>query len=43
MPPAWVKNTFIKWFVRHFQVDMREAQIEEPTAYEHFNAFFTRA
>jgi len=39
----WVKNTFIKWFVRHFQVDMREAQIEEPTAYEHFNAFFTRA
>ena len=38
----WVKNTFIKWFVRHFQVDMREAQTEEPTAYEHFNAFFTR-
>lgn len=39
----WVKNTFIKWFVRHFKVDMHEAQIEEPTAYEHFNAFFTRA
>jgi len=39
----WVKNTFIKWFIRHFKVDMHEAQIEEPTAYEHFNAFFTRA
>src|SRR3546814_17120690 len=39
----WVKNTFIKWFVRHFQVDMREAPVEEHTAYEHFNAFFTRA
>jgi phosphatidylserine decarboxylase len=38
-----VKNTFINGFVRHFQVEMHEAQIEEPTAYEHFNAFFTRA
>jgi len=40
---AWFKNAFIGWFVRHFQVDMRQALIEEPTAYEHFNAFFTRA
>ncbi len=39
----WVKNTFIKAFVRHFQVDMHEARVEDPTAYEHFNAFFTRA
>ena len=28
----WVKNTFIKWFVKHFQVDMHEAQIVDPTA-----------
>lgn len=40
---GWVKNTFIKWFARHFQVDMRQALVEDPTAYEHFNAFFTRA
>ncbi|TLX55262.1 phosphatidylserine decarboxylase [Stutzerimonas nosocomialis] len=39
----WVKNTFIKLFIRHFNVDMREALIEEPTRFEHFNAFFTRA
>ncbi|GAB3378250.1 phosphatidylserine decarboxylase [Azotobacter armeniacus] len=40
---TWVKNTFIKAFARYFQVDMSEALVEEPTAYEHFNAFFTRA
>ncbi|ACO76990.1 phosphatidylserine decarboxylase [Azotobacter vinelandii CA] len=39
----WVKNSLIKAFARHFQVDMGQALIEEPTAYEHFNAFFTRA
>lgn len=39
----WLKNAFIKAFIRHFKVDMREAQIEEPTEFEHFNAFFTRA
>jgi len=40
---AWFKNAFIKWFIGHFGVDMRQALVEEPTAYEHFNAFFTRA
>ncbi len=39
----WVKNTFIKTFVRQYGVDMGEARIEEPTAYAHFNDFFTRA
>lgn len=39
----WFKNAFIKGFINHFQVDMREARVEDPTAYEHFNAFFTRA
>ncbi|MGH8352608.1 MAG: archaetidylserine decarboxylase [Pseudomonas sp.] len=39
----WFKNAFITWFARHFQVDMRQALVEEPSAYENFNAFFTRA
>lgn len=38
-----VKNTFTDWFVRRFQVDLSEAATEDPHAYEHFNAFFTRA
>ncbi|MFC3607727.1 archaetidylserine decarboxylase [Stutzerimonas tarimensis] len=40
---GWLKNAFIKAFIRHFQVDMREAQIERIDEFEHFNAFFTRA
>lgn len=40
---GWVKNALIKAFARRFRVDMGEALVEEPTAYEHFNAFFTRA
>jgi len=39
----WLKNRLIGWFVRRYQVDMREAQIEDPLAFENFNAFFTRA
>lgn len=38
-----VKNTFIRWFVKHYQVDMSQAQEENPLAYANFNAFFTRA
>lgn len=40
---AWFKNRLITWFANHYQVNMGEAQVEELTAYEHFNAFFTRA
>ncbi|UFH49609.1 archaetidylserine decarboxylase [Pseudomonas sp. KNUC1026] len=39
----WVKNTFTRWFAGHFKVDMSEAQVEDVTAYAHFNDFFTRA
>ena len=39
----WIKNPFTRWFVKRFDVDMSQAQVEDPTAYEHFNAFFTRA
>ncbi|WP_426415807.1 archaetidylserine decarboxylase [Aestuariirhabdus sp. LZHN29] len=39
----WLKNRFITTFVNHYQVDMSQALEENPQAYEHFNAFFTRA
>ncbi|WP_079204695.1 archaetidylserine decarboxylase [Pseudomonas sp. CC6-YY-74] len=39
---GWFKNRLISWFVKQYQVDMSEAQIEDPSAFEHFNAFFTR-
>jgi phosphatidylserine decarboxylase len=39
----WFKNALTAWFARHFKVDMSQAQVEDLTAYEHFNAFFTRA
>ena len=37
-----VKNTFIKWFAKRYNINMSEALIEEPTAFKNFNAFFTR-
>jgi phosphatidylserine decarboxylase len=39
----WIKNTFITWFVKRYQPDMREAEHLDPTLYASFNAFFTRA
>lgn len=40
---AFIKNTFIKWFVKRYQVDMSLAAEENPLAYHCFNDFFTRA
>ena len=40
---SWVKNPFITWFVKRYQVDMSQALEENPTAYSSFNDFFTRA
>lgn len=37
-----VKNTFISWFVKRYNVDMSLAQEEDPLAYACFNDFFTR-
>jgi phosphatidylserine decarboxylase len=37
-----IKNTFIEWFVRRYNVDMSEAAEPEPRNYPSFNAFFTR-
>lgn len=39
----WFKNAFTAWFAKRYQVNMSEALVEDLTAYEHFNAFFTRA
>lgn len=38
-----IKNTFIKWFVEKYDIDMSQAQQEDPTAFACFNDFFTRA
>ncbi|MGK8437679.1 archaetidylserine decarboxylase [Ectopseudomonas hydrolytica] len=40
---GWLKNRLIAWFAKQYRVDMSEAQVEDLSAYEHFNAFFTRA
>lgn len=41
-PNKLVKNTFINWFVKRYQVDMSFALEEDPLAYKSFNDFFTR-
>jgi phosphatidylserine decarboxylase len=38
-----IKNLFIQWFVKRYNVDMSQAQETDPTSYTDFNAFFTRA
>lgn len=40
---TWVKNTFIAWFIKRYNVDMKLAAEENPHAYACFNDFFTRA
>lgn len=41
--PAWLRTSMIRAFIRVFRVDMTEAMDPDPSAYENFNAFFTRA
>ena len=38
-----IKNWMISRFVRRYGVDMSEALVQDPLAYESFNDFFTRA
>ena len=40
---AAVREVAIRRFVQHFRVDLSEVSPPEGGAYEHFNAFFTRA
>lgn len=39
----WFKNRLIGWFAKQYKVNMSEAQIEDLSAFAHFNDFFTRA
>lgn len=39
----WFKNALIRWFIKRYQVDMAQAENDNPLAYRHFNDFFTRA
>lgn len=40
---TWIKNRFITWFVKSYQVDLSEAVRENVQNYQSFNDFFTRA
>ncbi len=40
---GWLKDWVIRWFIGRFRIDLSQAQVEDPTAYRSFNAFFTRA
>jgi phosphatidylserine decarboxylase len=38
-----IKNPLIRWFARHFNINLAEAEQPDLSAFESFNAFFTRA
>ena len=40
---SWVKNNFTRWFIKHYQVNLLEAEIENIEDFISFNDFFTRA
>lgn len=39
----WFKNAFIRRFSQHFAINWQDSRLKQPEAFEHFNAFFTRA
>ncbi len=39
---VWLKNLLIKYFMKHYAVNMTEALESDPFAYKSFNSFFTR-
>ena len=39
----WIKDRFIQWFAKRYDVDMSQALEENLLAYASFNEFFTRA
>jgi len=40
---VWIKDTFTRWFINKYQVNLAEAESESISDYVHFNDFFTRA
>jgi len=38
-----IKDPFIRAFIKHFKVNMAEAERQNPTDYDSFNDFFTRS
>jgi phosphatidylserine decarboxylase len=38
----WIKNLFIKQFIKYYKIDMHEALLENPADYACFNDFFIR-
>ena len=38
-----IKDPFIRIFINHFKVNMKEAERQEPREYDSFNDFFTRS
>jgi len=40
---GWIKKPLIKWFGRHYRIDMNEAEHARAEDYGTFNEFFTRA
>jgi phosphatidylserine decarboxylase len=38
----WLKNRLITWFVKFYQIDLKEAVIEDALSYPSFNSFFIR-
>jgi len=40
---SWFKNFLIKLFIKHYTVNIQEAEQPDPESYESFNAFFTRS
>jgi len=39
---SWIAQRLIRWFIRHYGVDMTEAENPETSSYASFNDFFTR-
>jgi len=40
---SWIKDPFIKYFARAYQIDLKDAEIQDFNAFPTFNDFFTRA
>ena len=40
---VWIKDTFTRWFINKYQVNLAEAERDGISDYAHFNDFFTRA